>query len=40
MWVCLGGESEGDGEVGFADGVVPDGFAVGAVFVEGWKNFI
>ena len=34
-WVCGGGGSEGDGDVGFADGFVEDVVAVGAVFVEG-----
>jgi hypothetical protein len=31
----LGGEAEGDGDEGFADGVVPDALAVGAVFFQG-----
>ena len=34
-WVCGGGGSEGDGDVGFADGFVEDVLAVGAVVVEG-----
>lgn len=33
--VDFAGDLEGDGDVGFADGVVEDGFTVGAVFVEG-----
>jgi hypothetical protein len=32
-WICSGCGSEGDGEVGFADGCVEDVCAVGAVFV-------
>lgn len=32
--VVLCGQLEGDGDVGFADCLVPDGFAVGAVFIE------
>lgn len=35
LWCDLGGELEGERDVGFADSIVKDGLAVTAVLVQG-----